>query len=225
MNFKILHELDRLLKYNPHLLNDKDGLCQIINGTFDIELQCIESINITDLANTIDDAVLRRYFSTVWQPQTKKYKYSGLSIVDEVNAMCPRAVIDVGCGYNEFKGKIHNLTGIDPWNHRADIQTSVVNFIPEEKYDVAICLGSINFGSTDKIVNEMTAVTNLLREGGLMYFRVNPGEQHAAPESKWINFYDWDPTFISNMAQYLGCRLLTLRKDVGNRFFFVLKKN
>jgi hypothetical protein len=225
MNFKILHELDRLLKYNPHLLNDKDGLCQIINGTFDIELQCIESINITDLANTIDDAVLRRYFSTVWQPQTKKYKYSGLSIVDEVNSMCPRAVIDVGCGYNEFKGKIHNLTGIDPWNHRADIQTSVVNFIPEEKYDVAICLGSINFGSTDKIVNEMTAVTNLLREGGLMYFRVNPGEQHAAPESKWINFYDWDPTFISNMAQYLDCRLLTLRKDVGNRFFFVLKKN
>jgi hypothetical protein len=225
MNFKILHELDRLLKYNPHLLNDKDGLCQIINGTFDIELQCIESINITDLANTIDDAVLRRYFSTVWQPQTKKYKYSGLSIVDEVNAMCPRAVIDVGCGYNEFKGKIHNLIGIDPWNHRADIQTSVVNFIPEEKYDVAICLGSINFGSTDKIVNEMTAVTNLLREGGLMYFRVNPGEQHAAPESKWINFYDWDPTFISNMAQYLDCRLLTLRKDVGNRFFFVLKKN
>jgi hypothetical protein len=225
MNFKILHELDRLLKYNPHLLNDKDGLCQIINGTFDIELQCIESINITDLANTIDDAVLRRYFSTVWQPQTKKYKYSGLSIVDEVNSMCPRAVIDVGCGYNEFKGKIHNLTGIDPWNHRADIQTSVVNFIPEEKYDVAICLGSINFGSTDKIVNEMTAVTNLLGEGGLMYFRVNPGEQHAAPESKWINFYDWDPTFISNMAQYLDCRLLTLRKDVGNRFFFVLKKN
>jgi hypothetical protein len=225
MNFKILHELDRLLKYNPHLLNDKDGLCQIINGTFDIELQCIESINITDLANTIDDAVLRRYFSTVWQPQTKKYKYSGLSIVDEVNSMCPRAVIDVGCGYNEFKGKIHNLIGIDPWNHRADIQTSVVNFIPEEKYDVAICLGSINFGSTDKIVNEMTAVTNLLGEGGLMYFRVNPGEQHAAPESKWINFYDWDPTFISNMAQYLDCRLLTLRKDVGNRFFFVLKKN
>lgn len=225
MNFKILHELDRLLKYNPHLLNDKDGLCQIINGTFDIELQCIESISITDLANTIDDTVLRRYFSTVWQPQTKKYKYSGLAIVDEVNSMCPRAVIDVGCGYNEFKGKIHNLTGIDPWNHRADIQTSVVNFIPEEKYDVAICLGSINFGSTDKIVNEMTAVTNLLREGGLMYFRVNPGEQHAAPESKWINFYDWDPTFISNMAQYLDCRLLTLRKDVGNRFFFVLKKN
>ena len=24
------------------------------------------------------------------------------------------SVIDVGCGYNLFKGKIHNLTGIDP---------------------------------------------------------------------------------------------------------------
>lgn len=225
MNFKILHELDRLLKYNPYLLNDTEGLCHIINGTFDIELECIESTDMVNLANTIDDAVLRKYFSTIWQPQTKKYKYSGLSIVDEVNSMCPRAVIDVGCGYNEFKGKIHNLTGIDPWNHRADIQTSVVNFTPQEKYDVAICLGSINFGSTDKIIEEMTAVKNLLGESGLMYFRVNPGEQHAAPESKWINFYDWDTTFISNMARYLDCKLLTLRKDAGNRFYFVLKKN
>lgn len=225
MNFKILRELDRLLKYNPYLLRDEDDLCQIINGTFDIELQYIESTDMVELANTIDDAVLKKYFSKVWQSETKKYKYSGLSIIDEVNAMRPRAVIDVGCGYNEFKGKIHNLTGIDPYNSRADIQTSVENFIAPEKYDVAICLGSINFGSTDKIIQEMTAVKNLLGESGLMYFRVNPGEQHTAPESKWIDFYDWDTTFISTMARYLDCKLLMLRQDAGNRFYFVLKKN
>jgi len=225
MNFKILRELDRLLKYNPYLLRDEDSLCQIINGTFGIELQYIESTDITYLANVIDDTVLKKYFTKVWQSETKKYKYSGLSIIDEVNSMQPRAVIDVGCGYNEFKGKIHNLTGIDPYNSRADIQASVENFVAPEKYDVAICLGSINFGSTDKIIEEMTAVKNLLGESGLMYFRVNPGEQHAAPESKWIDFYDWDPTFISNMAQYLDCKLLMLRQDAGNRFYFVLKKN
>jgi hypothetical protein len=28
------------------------------------------------------------------------------------------SVLDVGCGYNEFKGKINNLTGLDPYNKK-----------------------------------------------------------------------------------------------------------
>ena len=229
MNFKILKELDRLLKYNPELLNDEHQLCQVINGIFNIEISFLDIDgdinNLLTLSDIIDKAVLQQYFAKVWQSEIKKYKYSGLSIIDEINDMKPRAVIDVGCGYNEFKGKIKNLTGIDPYNRRADIQSSIEDFIAPEKYDVAICLGSINFGSTDKIIAEMTAVKNILGEGGLMYFRVNPGEQHSALESKWIDFYDWDPTFISNIAKYLNCKLIMLRQDTGNRFFFVLKKN
>ena len=225
MNLKILNELDRILKSNPRLQSDTYTFCQVINGVFNISLTSIDSNNVTEIADAIDNAVLEQYFSKVWQPETKKFKYSGLSIIDEVNAMKPREVIDIGCGYNEFKGKIDNLIGIDPYNDRADIKTSVVDYKTDTKYDVAICLGSINFGSTDKIIEELTAVVNLTSASGLIYFRVNPGRQHDAPESKWINFYDWDPVFISNIAKYLDCRLVTLRQDTGDRFYFVLKKN
>lgn len=224
MNFKIIQKLDELLKHNPNLMTDMHSMCQVINGTFNIELTDIDNNSIAELANTVDEAVLEKYFTKVWQAQTKKYKYSGLSIIDEINDMRPRSVIDIGCGYNEFKGKIDNLVGIDPWNPRADLQSTVEHLDSDIKYDVAICLGSINFGSTDKIVKEMTAVVDVVTDGGLLYFRVNPGEQHDAPEAKWIQFYKWDPTFISNIAKHLNCKLVMLRQDTGNRYFFVLKK-
>ena len=225
MNLKILNELDRILKNNPSLFTDKESMCQVINGVFNIELSSIDTTDVIALADNIDDAVLGQYFSKVWYPETKKFKYSGLSIIDEVNAMKPHAVIDIGCGYNEFKGKIDNLIGIDPYNEKADIKASALEYKTDTKYDVAICLGSINFGSTDKIISEMTSVANLVSNGGSMYFRVNPGKQHTALESKWINFYDWDPVFISNIADHLDCRLVTLRQDNNDRFYFVLKKN
>lgn len=225
MNIKILNELDRILKANPSLSNDLSTFCQVINGVFNISLPSISTSNPKELETTIDNAVLAQYFSKVWQPETKKFKYSGLSIIDDVNAMFPRAVIDIGCGYNEFKGKIDNLIGIDPYNDRADVKSTVLDYKTDVKYDVAICLGSINFGSTDKIIAELEAAVNLVGPSGLLYFRVNPGLQHDAPESKWIDFYDWDPVFISNIANYLDCRLAKLRQDTGNRFYFVLKKN
>lgn len=224
MNFKILNKLDDLLKANPLLLSNRELFAQVINGTFDIDLPQLPVDNIKELAELIDKVVLDRYFSKVWQPETKKYKYSGLSIIDEVNAMNPAAVIDVGCGYNEFRDKIQNLIGIDPYNKRADIMTRIEEFETDTEYDVAICLGSINFGSSEKIIREMTKVVSLVKPGGKLYFRVNPGEQHIAPESRWINFYAWDPVFISNIATTLDCTVEVLRQDVGNRLYFELRK-
>ncbi len=224
MNLKILHELDRILKHNPSLQSNKHTLCQVVNGVFDIELKQIDNTEVHALAEQIDREVLSNYFSRVWQPETKKYKYSGLSIIDEVNAMNPNNVVDIGCGYNEFKGKISNLVGIDPYNDRADISVHTLDYKPDVEFDVAICLGSINFGSSDKILNELENVVNMVKSGGFLYFRVNPGIQHDKPAAKWINFYDWDPIFISNAAEHLNCNVLTLRQDEGDRFYFVLRK-
>ena len=224
MNLKILHELDRILKHNPSLQSNKHTLCQVVNGVFDIELKQIDNTEVHALAEQIDREVLSNYFSRVWQPETKKYKYSGLSIIDEVNAMNPDNVVDIGCGYNEFKGKISNLVGIDPYNDRADISVHTLEYKPDVEFDVAICLGSINFGSSDKILNELENVVNMVKSGGFLYFRVNPGIQHDKPAAKWINFYDWDPIFISNAAEHLNCNVLTLRQDEGDRFYFVLRK-
>ncbi len=225
MNLKILNELDRLFKNNPGLLKNKNALCQVINGVFNVILPSVDTTDIYKLCDTIDDLTLANYFSTVWQPETKKFKYSGLAIIDEVNAMNPDKVIDIGCGYNEFKGKIQNLIGIDPYNDRADVKASVLTYNAEHQFDVAICLGSINFGSSDKIIAELSKAVSMVKPGGFLYFRVNPGVQHDKPAAQWINFYDWDPVFISNVAIILGCELVMLRQDVGNRYYFVLKKH
>lgn len=224
MNTKIYNELQRLFRTSPQILRDTNALQQAIAGTFGVGIQPDPQDNLYELVEQIDEAVLSNYFSNVWQPKTKQYKYSGLSMIDEINGMNPREVLDLGCGYNEFRGKINNLTGVDAYNNRADIQSHILQYWPGKKFDIVICLGSINFGTAEKIYSELEHAVELTTPGGLLYFRANPGEQHAAPESRWIDFFSWDTTFIFNSAQQLNCDVISYREDSGNRIYFVLKK-
>ena len=224
MNIKIATELDRLFHNSPWLLYNKDKLKHAIQSTFRITLEDMSYNHIGELIDKIDNQVLYNYFSKVWQPQTKKFKYSGLKLIDEINFLKPDNVIDLGCGYNEFKGKIKNIIGLDPYNPKADICSTILNFKTTEKYDIALCLGSINFGSTDKIVAEVAKAVEITNPNGLLYFRVNPGHSHEAVESNWISFYNWTPNFIINIATLLNVTILDLRNDSNNRIYFVLKK-
>ena len=116
MNLKILNTLEDMFKTSPQILRDDHKLRQSIQGMFNVWVEDVGFDNMGELVNKIDDRVLEKYFSKVWQSDTKKYKHSGLTLVDEINNLRPRSVLDVGCGYNEFKGKIDNLLGIDPYN-------------------------------------------------------------------------------------------------------------
>jgi hypothetical protein len=224
MNIKIATELDRLFHNSPWLLYDNNKLRHAIQSTFRIALEDVSYNHIGELIDKIDNEVLCNYFSKVWQPQTKKFKYSGLKLIDEVNSLNPNNVIDLGCGYNEFKGKINNLIGLDPYNSKADINSTIIDFDTTEQYDVTLCLGSINFGSTDKIIAEVKKAVDLTKQNGLLYFRVNPGHSHEADESNWISFYNWTPNFIINIATLLNVTILDLRNDSNNRIYFVFKK-
>jgi hypothetical protein len=215
---------------SPQLMRDNNLLGQAINGTFGVSINPTNLYHkdITDLASIIDHAVLENYFSKVWQPHTKKYKYSGLSIIDEVNKLQPKNVLDLGCGYNEFKGKINNLIGVDPYNDKADIKSSIIDYISKELFDITICLGSINFGSVDKVYSELEHAVKLTAPNGLLYFRANPGTQHTAPEAKWIEFFSWNSQFIINSASTLNCSIVDLRQEDGergSRYYFVLRKD
>lgn len=230
MNSKITNELNNLLMASPQLMRDNALLSQAINGTFGVSIKAnnLYHKDINELANIIDHAVLENYFSKVWQPKTKKYKYSGLTIIDEVNALKPRSVLDLGCGYNEFSGKISNLIGVDPYNTKADVQSSILEYRSVDPFDVVICLGSINFGSVDKVYSELEHAVNLTTPGGLLYFRANPGTQHKAPEAKWIEFFNWNSQFIINSASTLNCSIVDLRQEDGergSRYYFVLRKD
>ena len=171
----ILHEC-------PSLINDDDAFAKICSVKFGVDIYWSDIDRITQ-------AIEEHYFTKIWQPKTKKYKYSGLAIVDEINNMKPKHVLDVGCGYNEFKGKINNLTGIDPYNDKADIKCGVMDYQPEHLFDVLICFGSINFGNVEKVFSELQKCVEITEKGGLLFFRVNPGIQHDPDEAKWIEFF------------------------------------
>jgi len=174
MNHKILNKLEQMIHTSPQLLRNPQTLKQAIQGTFNVELENVEYDNIGELVDRIDNKVLDEYFRNHWQGEMSKYKYSGPALIDEVNKLKPRKVLDIGCGYHEFKGKINNLVGIDPYNSAADLEVSLLDYHPTEKYDVVLALGSINFGSTDKIFAELEHAVSLCNPGAVMFFRANP---------------------------------------------------
>jgi len=217
MNKKIFAQL------LAHSQNDLTKITQpYILDTFGVEVKRCDTIE--QYVESIDNACLHKYFSKYWQNDMKKWKYSGVALIDEVNNLKPRAVLDVGCGYNEFKGKIDNLIGIDPYNDRADLQVSTLEYKTDQRFDVIMCLGSVNFGSRDKIIAEVSRCVNLLAEGGTMFFRVNPGVQHDKPEADWIEFFSWNVPFIIELAEILNLKVLDIRDDTNQRKYFVYKK-
>jgi hypothetical protein len=194
-----------------------------ISSTFGVHCDRLFD-RVESCVDFIDSKCLELYFSKIWQPDMKKWKYSGLKLVDEVNALNPRSVLDVGCGYNEFKGKIKNLTGIDPYNDRADHKISIMGFQPNQRFDVILCLGSINFGSQDKITAEIAKTVLLLEDGGTIFFRANPGVSHDRPESRWIEFFAWNVPFIIELAERFNLKVLDIRDDANQRKYFVYRK-
>jgi SAM-dependent methyltransferase len=217
MNKKIFSQL------LAHSQNDLDKITQpYILETFGVEVKRCDTLEEYSVA--IDDACLHKYFSKYWQNDMKKWKYSGLALIDEVNSLKPRAVLDVGCGYNEFKGKIDNLIGIDPYNNLADFETGTLDYKTDEKFDVILCLGSVNFGNRDKIIAEIKKCVELLADGGTMFFRVNPGVQHDKPEAKWIEFFAWNVPFIIELSNMFDLDILDIRDDTNQRKYFIFRK-
>ena len=217
MNKKIFAQL---------LAHSQNDLAKItdpyIRETFGVTVKRCDTLE--QYTQAIDDACLHNYFSKYWNNDMKKWKYSGLALVDEVNNLKPRTVLDVGCGYNEFKGKINNLIGIDPYNDRADFEVSTMDYKTDQKFDVILCLGSVNFGSRDKIIAEVGRCVNLLTDGGTMFFRVNPGIQHDKPEAKWIEFFAWNVPFIIELAELFNLQVMDIRDDTNSRKYFIYRK-
>ena len=72
MNNKIVNELAVMFQASPQLMRDNKLLRYAIKGTFGVEINDLLFTDIVNLAEEIDHAVLKNYFSTVWQPQTTK---------------------------------------------------------------------------------------------------------------------------------------------------------
>jgi hypothetical protein len=168
---------------------------------------------------------LSEYFNGIWKDTNYEYlEHSGYSLVDYINNQKPSSVLDVGCGYNKLKDKIHNLVGIDPFNDAADIKVSIENY-KSAPYDIALCLGSINFGDEKTIDNQIEKLHTLWRSKAI--FRVNPGIPHAGWD-QFIEWYQWTPEKIYSIAeQYkygVECLKMEYTKEKDLRYFFIYTK-
>lgn len=84
-------------------------------------------------------------------------------------------VLDVGCGYHPFKGKIKNLLGIDKYNPAADIVVDMLDFDAElDSYDVVLALGSTNLIGLELIEKQIEKIISWCKPGGRIFMRVNP---------------------------------------------------
>ena len=178
---------------------------------------------IESVVDQLDIKYSTMFFGEIWKPTTEKYSYTGWALVDEVKKLNPKAVLDVGCGYNQFKERIPNLIGIDPYNNMSDYQVDILEYANvDEHFDAIIALGSINFNSREDIRLRLANCVKLLNKGGKMFFRVNPGIQHK--NGPWVEVFAWSFEVAHDFAKEFGLELETFKQDSNDRKYFVLSK-
>ena len=161
---------------------------------------------------------LNQYFSTDWRARIENRSMSGPSLIHKVSD--EEWVLDVGCGFNYFKGKIKNLIGIDPANDAADVKVSVEDFTSERLFDVAFCLGSVNFGNEDDIRNDLTELMTHLNQQSRIYWRCNPGvHDHGNESFNPITVFPWTIEYQQKFAEEFGFQIKEIVWENNNRIY------
>ena len=199
----------------------KKKLIQKLESTFGVAIELEGTVG--DLAERTDQRYLTWFFGEVWKPRTEQYQWTGYRIAEEICRADPKKVLDVGCGYNPFKGRIPNLVGIDPYNNCADFQVDILDYrVEPESYDHIIALGSINFNSREDIELRFGATVNLLAPGGRLWMRVNPGHVHK--NGPWVEIFPWSFEIAYEFAKNYNLTLETVKQD-QDRLFFLFSKS
>ena len=177
---------------------------------------------VKDVVVELDRKYLHWFFGEVWRPRTERYQYTGWPLVDMITKYHPESVLDVGCGYNQFKERIPNLTGIDPYNNQADYMVDILDYrIEPDSYKAIICLGSINFNSQEDIESRIARCVDLLAPDGRMYFRANPGLDHK--NGPWVDIFPWNFEKCYEVAKKFNLTVETYKID-QDRLFWIYQK-
>jgi cyclopropane fatty-acyl-phospholipid synthase-like methyltransferase len=178
---------------------------------------------VKNIVAELSERYILRFFSEIWKPRTNEFEYTGWQLAEEVNKLEPEAVLDVGCGYHPFKGRIHNLVGIDPYNNCADYEVDILDYkVKLETYDIILALGSINFNSKDEIEARFEHCVSLLKTGGKFFLRANPGIPHKT--GPYVDIFPWDFETVNEFAEKYNLTLDTFKKDANSRLYFVYTK-
>jgi len=186
----------------------------------ELSLPCEYVGTVRDITHDLSERYINRFFGEIWKPRTGDYDYTGWELADEINKQNPRSVLDVGCGYHPFKGRISNLLGIDPYNNCADYMVDILDYVGS--HDVVIALGSINFNSRDEIESRFARCVAILDTGGKFYLRANPGIVHRT--GPYVDIFPWTFEVVKEFAEKYNLNLDTYKKDANDRLYFVYTK-
>jgi len=189
----------------------------------ELSLPCDYVGTLRAITDDLSDRYILRFFSEIWKPRTGDYEHTGWELADEINALMPERVLDVGCGYHPFKGRINNLIGIDPYNNCADYEVDILDYkVKPESHDVIMALGSINFNSKDEIQSRFAHCVSLLKQGGKFFLRANPGITHKT--GPYVEIFNWTFEVVNEFAETYNLHLDTFKKDNNDRLYFVYTK-
>lgn len=157
------------------------------------------------------------YFADSWSGHRGWHLSSHEAMMKKVDKNAK--ILDVGCGDNNMKDYFPNLTGIDPANPKADFRVALEEFdvmYRAESFDVVFALGSLNFGRSIDVLVECGLAVHILRPGGTIYFRCNPGSyDHAHVGLHKTEIYPWTEEDHIMWSEQYGCDLITLEWE-GN---------
>jgi hypothetical protein len=189
----------------------------------ELSLPCEYRGTLKQIVDDLSERYTHRFFAEIWKPRTGDYEHTGWSLVDEINALNPESVLDVGCGYHPFKGRIQNLVGIDPYNNCADYEVDILDYkVKPASHDVIIALGSINFNGRDDIEQRFGHCVYLLKTGGKFYLRANPGITHKT--GPYVEIFPWTFEVVNEFAETYKLKLETFKRDANDRLYFVYTK-
>ena len=189
----------------------------------ELSLPCDYVGTLRSIVDDLSERYILRFFSEIWKPRTGDYKHTGWELADEINRLNPERVLDVGCGYHPFKGRIDNLIGIDPYNNCADYEVDILDYrVKSESHDVIMALGSINFNSRDEIEARFGHCVDLLKTGGKFYLRANPGLTHKT--GPYVEIFPWTFEIANEFAEKYNLHLDTFKRDANDRLYFVYTK-
>lgn len=166
----------------------------------------------------MDKEFIKEYFGKHWVSRTNHYTYSNHSIADKI--LPGERVIDIGCGNNEFKPLITGLIGIDIVNPAADIVVDFDEYETEEKFDVALTLGSIQYGNEADIRKQLNKLASILKPVCRVYWRTNTGvRDHKSELVNQVPYYPWTMDEHYRLARGYGFEVQFVAEDLYGRLY------